>query len=477
MKKMNKAGSKNVEDIIALTPMQQGMLFLYLKDPGSGKNLEQLYLEISGKIDIALFRKAWDFVIHSNEMLRTVFRWEKVKEPVQIILKEHHLNLEYFDFSSRNRDEKKKLLKDLRDRDRNEKFDLREVAFRVRLCKIEEEKYAMLVSNHHILYDGWSNGIILKEFFNAYNDLRHHRVPVKPGKGRLKDFICWIQSQDTDDIKQKREKFWKEYLEGFEVKHRHGGFAKRREEVRSVGEYRFKFHAAIKRDIESFVREHKISLSSLVYFAWGLLLQGYNDCRDILFDTTVSGRSAKVENIENMVGLFINTLPLRVKAFPGEKVIDVLQRISRMLRQREEFENVSPVFLKEYLRWYRGDVLFDSLVVIENYPLDIRSIQETSEFSFGSFSSVGMTDYDLTVILTIFDRIEVNFIFNKRLLSRVVVEEMSHLFIGVVKNIISDGGKRVGEIGVLPKGIQLREVANQKFLQGGPGGTVFSKRV
>jgi hypothetical protein len=357
MKKMRKPASKNIEDIIALTPMQQGMLFLYLKDPKSDKNFEQLYLEISGKIDIACFRKAWDFVIHNNEMLRTVFRWEKTNEPLQIILKQHHLNLEYFDFSSRNKNEKKKLLKDIRAKDRAEKFDLHQVAFRVTLCKIEKEKYGMLISNHHILYDGWSNGIILKEFFIAYNDLRHNRVPVKPVKGRFKDFIHWMQSQDTDDIKKKQEKFWKDYLEGFEVRGRrpqpiHGqpgvvlskaasqkfvektkfhkvkrGVAppthsrsarcrsfgassqkfvektkfhrvKRKEEVRSTGEYRFKFQAETKRNIENFVKKHKISLSSLVYLAWGLLLQGYYESGDILFDTTVSGRSAKIENME-----------------------------------------------------------------------------------------------------------------------------------------------------------------------------------
>ena len=88
---MAKFDKKNIEDVLPLTPMQEGMLFHYLKDPGSDIYFEQLSLEIAGQIDLEHFEQEWNFVIETNEMLRAVFRWEKIEHPIQIILKKHQL--------------------------------------------------------------------------------------------------------------------------------------------------------------------------------------------------------------------------------------------------------------------------------------------------------------------------------------------------------------------------------------------------
>ena len=99
MNPFKKTERKYIEDIIALTPMQEGMLFHYLKNPESNHYFEQLCLDISGTVDIEIFKKAWNFVIEENEMLRVLFQWEKLKSPVQIFLKEHKIQSEYYDFS------------------------------------------------------------------------------------------------------------------------------------------------------------------------------------------------------------------------------------------------------------------------------------------------------------------------------------------------------------------------------------------
>ncbi|MCK4765040.1 MAG: hypothetical protein KAW12_22770, partial [Candidatus Aminicenantes bacterium] len=94
---MEKLDKKKIKDIYALTPMQEGMLFYYLKNPAGDLYFEQLNLRISGSIEIELFEKAWGFVVANNELLRTVFRWRKVKEPVQMVLKEHRPEIRYYD--------------------------------------------------------------------------------------------------------------------------------------------------------------------------------------------------------------------------------------------------------------------------------------------------------------------------------------------------------------------------------------------
>ncbi|MCP4151050.1 MAG: hypothetical protein GY757_25120, partial [bacterium] len=157
---MKKKAKKNISNVLALTPMQQGMLFHYLKEPAGGLYFEQLTMELSGCVEKELFEKAWNTVIQTNEMLRTVFRWEKIKNPVQVSLKQHRIKPRYYNYPGRNRQEA--WLEEIETKDRKEGFDLQEVPFRVTLCKHETNRYTLIISNHHILYDGWSSGIILK---------------------------------------------------------------------------------------------------------------------------------------------------------------------------------------------------------------------------------------------------------------------------------------------------------------------------
>ncbi|HLP60477.1 MAG TPA: condensation domain-containing protein, partial [Candidatus Deferrimicrobium sp.] len=199
---------QNIEDILALTSMQEGMLFHYLKDPEGSHYVEQLSLHISGHIELHYFEQAWNVVIAANEMLRTVFRWEKLEKPSQIILKEHQGELSFHDLSNMDNCRMKTALEEIRSKDRDEGFDLTRVPFRIILCKLDEMQYEMVISNHHILYDGWSNGIILKEFFKAYHGIATGGYPLKfPVKPLFKEFIKWIQNCDRN----KQAKYWREY--------------------------------------------------------------------------------------------------------------------------------------------------------------------------------------------------------------------------------------------------------------------------
>jgi acyl carrier protein len=443
---VKKLEKKIIEDIFALTPMQEGMLFHYLKEPESNQYFEQLSLAISGEIDVETFKKAWNFVIETNEILRAVFRWEKVETPVQIILKEHKLQPGYYDFSGYAVREKKRKLEEIKVNDKKQKFDLRNVAFRVTLCKLEKDKYEIIISNYHILYDGWSSGIILREFFNAYNDLANGSPLVKPIKTKFKEFVKWIQKQDTN----REENFWREYLKDFDTNRGLALKRKKKKEIKSKGSHEFEFPFEVKDGLEDFVKKHKISLASLLYCAWGMLLQKYNSSNDVLFDTTVSGRTAKIEGIEDIVGLFINTLPLRVRAYPGEEISRLLSRIDQSLQQRREFENSSLLHINEYLDTCFKENLFDSVVVIENYPLDLNRIlrQGSSALSINSFSFSGSTYYDLTVIITPFEDYKVNITYNRELFDEESLLRLFKLFTGIIHDMLTNPGKKVDETGV-----------------------------
>ncbi|MGD2088783.1 MAG: amino acid adenylation domain-containing protein [Candidatus Aminicenantes bacterium] len=442
MKEFKKLDKENIEDIIALAPTQEGILFHYLKDPESDLYFEQLSLNISGEIAIPFFERAWNFVIQSNEMLRTVYHWENVKAPLQFVLKRFNLKPTYINLPDCESREKEKLLQKIKITDKKNKFDLREVSFRVTLCKISEMEYEMIISNHHILYDGWSNSIILGEFLDAYNNLLMGN-PLKPQlKTKFKEFVKWLRVQDT--ITQ--DESWKEYFSGFKARGKHPVKRYKRIEIIETGNHHIKLHSEMKNKLEAFVRSRNITMASLLYSAWGLLLQYYNFTNDVLFDITVSGRTAKIRKIENMVGLFINTLPVRVQSKPGEKISHLLSRMHHML---QSIEKCSPLRINEYLQECLHQNLFDSVVVLENYPLARILVQENRPLTINYFEISGMTPYDLTVIITLFDDIEFAITYDKHLFEEAVISSLGDGLISIVEEMVNNPGKSVGEIKVL----------------------------
>jgi tyrocidine synthetase-3 len=433
---MKRLDKKNIENILALTPLQEGMLFHFLKEPEGTQYSEQLCLDISGQLDIKYFEQAWDVVTKTNEMLRTQFRWEKLEKHTQIILKEHKCNLHIYDLTEKNNSQEKAALEKIKSKDRQKTLDLRCVPFRVSLCKIAENKYQLIISNHHILYDGWSTGIILREFFDVYHALSSGNPPVKPpAKPSFKEFIQWIQSQD----KTKQKQFWTGYLAGFEnptglpIKTR-----RKAGESKSSAVYSVTVTGSIKGQIEIFIKAHRVTLASFFFSAWGILLQRYCNTEEVIFGTTVSGRSAPIKDIQDMVGLFINTIPLRIDTGIGEKVKDLLYRVNDSLPIREKYESTPLVDIKEYSQLESNVDLFDSLIAMENYPLDHNLMDKNSPLPLvvDSYSMVESTNYDLAVTITIGEMVGINFIYNPTSLEKPGILRLASHFSNIIENIL-----------------------------------------
>jgi polyketide synthase PksJ len=462
---------RDIQDIIRLTSVQEGMLFHYLKNPGSDYYFEQLCLEILGHLDINAFEKAWNFVVQTNEMLRTVFRWEKIKNPSQIILRKNKYKLKiiYNDLTE-SKTNKEERLEDIKARDRDETFDLRKVPFRVVLCRDSEKRHFMIISHHHILYDGWSTGIILKEFFAAYGDISSGRPPIEPVKSSFKDFVRYLQDQDINrSINQEYERFWREYLDGFDsrtevtVKKRTGRWERDWDSDgtwnSTIEEIGIQFSGDFKDKLERCVQTQKVTLAALFYTAWGILLHRYNNSTDVVFGTTVSGRSGniKIKGIEDIVGLFINTIPLRVKIDQGEgleEIAGLLRGVNQMLQAREAHENTSLVKIREYSQLDNKEELFDSIVTIENYPLDQRMAESSdpSTLTVGSHTMIGRTHYELTVNITIFDTINIQFSYDIHLFTKESILRLSHHFSNILKVIIGNPECALSSIEMISSG-------------------------
>ncbi|HLP59674.1 MAG TPA: amino acid adenylation domain-containing protein, partial [Candidatus Deferrimicrobium sp.] len=431
---MEKLNPKNIENILPLTPVQEGILFHYLKNPGSDFYFEQLCLDISGEIDVLHFEKAWRTVIETNEILRTVFRWEKLAKPSQIILKEPQCRLSFYNLSAENNHEKKIMLAKIKDKDRHDRFDLHGVPFRVILCKLAENKYQLIVSNHHILYDGWSTGIILKEFFKAYHGLCQGERPLRlPVKTPFKEFIKWLQNRDG----HKQEQFWRNNLAGFETPAALP-IKRKIKTTGGAGDHSIILAEDLKDKLNVFIKKRRVTLASVFYTAWGILLQKYGGNGDVVFGTTVSGRCGEIKGIEDMVGLFINTIPLRIRVTSYEKLHDAVFQTEKILREREPFENTPLVDIGSYSSLGSNESLFDTILAIENYPLDNRLVPGGCLLTVTSYSMNETTHYDLTVGILPFNEITINFNYKPELFAKETIENLAGHFKRILQRIIEN---------------------------------------
>ncbi len=396
---------KKVEDFYPLSPMQQGMLFHSLLAPESGAYHEQVSCKLSGDFDPDAFEQAWQRVVDRHAVLRTAFIGEKLKEPIQVVHRQVSVKLEREDWSAHTPAEQETLLEACLERDRARKFDLSTPPLlRLAVCRLGRESWRFIWSHHHILFDGWSLPMLLQEVFYFYALIRGGGRPALPPPQPYRAFIAWLRKQDQAQA----EAFWRRYLAGFSVptplvedwpeeiaKGRAGG-AQEEEVWLSEAET-----AALK--VRS--RELNVTLSTCVQAAWGLLLGRYAQADDVVFGATVSGRPPDLPGSEEMIGLFINTLPVRVRLDPAASIRAWLRALQSDLAEMRQYE-YSP--LLEVHGWSsvpRGSPLFETLLVYENYPIQ----QTVNGLEIGlqveDIRSVEATNYPLNLVAGCSDRL------------------------------------------------------------------------
>ncbi len=443
----SKIDKANVEDILSLTSMQEGMLFHYLSDPDSKQYFEQIRLRLSAEIKFAWFKEAWQLVCRTNEMLRAVFRWEKLDEPVQIILKDKEIPIRLFDFSTENKEEQPMLLDKIIKEDRNEKIDLTREPLRITLIMLNGDQGEMLITFHHILYDGWSSSIILAEFLEAYQRLANREKPRMIQKTGYKEFLKWYRSQD----KMKLDQFWKNYLAGFDTRTLLPFDKSKLAEIRQVSSHKIEISEKLQDQVAACLKKHNLTLAALIFIAWGILLQKYNNSDDIIFGTTVAGRTPVVKGIENIVGLFINTLPLRFKTDKDHSLLEIFPAVGKHLKERSDFEHSSLTEIKKFTGIGQESNLFDSIVVIDNYPLD--RIKPAGPLIIRSYDLFEMTNFDLTLQILPFDaahpRMEINFHYNTDLFEPGAIGRMASHTVNILREIATAPDRNISGIGML----------------------------
>lgn len=437
----------NIENIFSLIPIQEGILYHYLLDKEQNYYLEQLKLSLTGNINYDLFEQAWITVINNNEMLRTVFRWEKLKNPIQIVLKQSEFKINFIDFSN-----KKLQQNDINyviEEDRNKGFDLNYVPFRITLCKLNDVKWVMIITHHHIIYDGWSTGIILKEFFEVYHGLIENKDITFTKKAKYKNYVQWLKSKEEHNL----NKYWKEYLLGYKYK---SIFNNNNSEIdknkTNIDKYEFQLNQEFFLELSNYAKSHNVTMASILYSGWGILLFHYCNEEDISFGTTVALRPTDILGIENSVGLFINTIPLRIKAKGHEIIEDYIIRVNSEVKERNEYASASLVQIKNCRELKKQEKLFQSIFVFENYPLDAILHKKNSILSIDDYSNYEKINYDFTIIAKLNqDSMNFSFLYNSDLIDNFGIREIERHYLCILQELIKKSNMPLNSLDVVSK--------------------------
>ncbi|MEE8585879.1 MAG: condensation domain-containing protein, partial [Acidobacteriota bacterium] len=388
---------QSVEDMYPLSPMQKGMLFHTLYSPSSGVYFEQQTTVIRGGLNIPAFEQAWQQALDRHPVLRSVIDWEDLDEPLQVVLRGVQVPLIQYDWRGSSEADQNRRLSEFLNADQERGFDLSQPPLmRLILIRISDDAYYFVWSSHHILLDGWSTALLLQEIFALYDAACQGRQPNLGRSRPFRDYVAWLLQQDLTQA----EAFWRETLAGYSSPIPLGP-------IRPVGgssqqgflEVETRLSEKVTEELQAFARQQQVTLNTLVQGAWALLLNRHSGREDVVFGVTVSGRPPDLAGVESIIGLFINTLPLRVRMAPGDSLGPWLKGLQQLQAKMSQFEYSPLVEVHKWSDVPGGLPLFETILVFENYPVD-KSMQDSGQghgLGIRNVKSVEKTNYPLDV--------------------------------------------------------------------------------
>jgi amino acid adenylation domain-containing protein/non-ribosomal peptide synthase protein (TIGR01720 family) len=391
-----------IVDLYPLTPLQQGILFHTLYQPGSGVYVGQMVATISGDLQVAAFQQAWQRVVDQHPILRTGFVWEDLEEPLQAVHRDLTLPWTLEDWREIAADERSARLAESLAAMREAGFDLRQPPlFRVALFHMADQSFTFVWTQHHLLLDGWSVSRVLAEVFQAYAAFAQSQAPALDPPPPFRNYLAWLQQQDTAAA----QSFWRTKLAGVTAPtplgvDRPSGAQPAVEGYHALHD---QLDPATTAALQALARAHGLTINTLVQGVWAMLLSRYSGLDDVLFGATVAGRPAQLPAVERMVGMFINTLPVRVRLDRRLTILDWLQRLQAEQAEQRQYEYSALVDVQGWSEVPRGLPLFESLVVFANYPVVHTSaaLGDTAGLDFKQARGVEQTNYPLTLTASV----------------------------------------------------------------------------
>lgn len=449
-KELDKLSEKypNIETIYPTTSMQQSLLFQSM----TGDNQEAVYVtQLVFSFDQAdgdLMHKTWQTITDRHAIFRTVFLDIDSDQPKQLVLDKvnidwREINLEGDPAHSKN------VLKKISKAERNSGFNFNEQnAQKFAWLNDSSGQSHLIWTHHHALLDGWCLSILLDELLEIYAKLHKSDELPLADAFQYQDYIAWLNNLD----KTEAESYWKNHLQGMSSATRLG--LEQGTGVKNTIQLaeEIQLDSELTTALTQLSKDNEITLNSVFQGAWSILLSKYSGEKNVLFGTTVSGRPAELTGSGKMVGLFINTLPVR------HEYSNIEQSVSSWLKGIHE----STVKTNEYAYLSLGEIhqlsdipgnreLFESVVVFENYPLDLELLnsQREGQPQFSNIEGIECSDLPLNLVIYPGETVRIKLAFKSDVYSqdsiKSVLQHLKNILVCLCKSHV----KKLSDISIL----------------------------
>jgi hypothetical protein len=463
----------NLVESYSLSALQQGMLFHTLYAPNSGVDIEQLIIELPEALDVLPFRQAWQRLVERHLVLRTSFRWEGLKEPLQEIHRQVELPFNHHDLRGLSAQEQKDRLESYLQADRREGFQLAKAPLmRVALFQTDPAGYHCIWTFHHILLDGRSFPILLQELFELYEAFRQGRDLSLPTPQPYRDHIDWLGRQELAPA----EAFWRQALQGFTaptpvvvdrslpakssvVSHRETGY----------GEQETQLLESVTAALQALAQQHQFTMNTLVQGAWALLLSRYSGEEEVLFGATRACRRSGVAGGETIVGLLINTLPVRIRVSPEMRLLPWLKTLRAQHLAIRPYEHTPLPKIQEWSEIRGGIPLFETILVFENYLLNSVLRRQGQAWERRTVRLLEQTNYPLTVTGYLESKLLLKISYDKSRFDKDTISRMLGHLQTLLESMAANPERRLAELPLLSQAErhQLLERENEAPFAGG----------
>uniref|UniRef100_UPI0004916139 non-ribosomal peptide synthetase n=1 Tax=Tenacibaculum ovolyticum TaxID=104270 RepID=UPI0004916139 len=441
-----KKAQNNIEKIYPLTPMQEGMLFHTIRD----KNLEayfiQLSYSVSGKIDIEIFSESIDVLSKRHDIFRTAFVYESTERPIQVVLRNRKIALNILDKTTLHPSDYKNFIETFKDADVKKGFDLvKEPLVRLSIIKKGDDSYDFLWSFHHIIVDGWCNTIIVEELNEIYASLLHNRKIVLPEPVLYSTYIKWLEGKDTAST----TKYWNTYLEGYnhiaeipKITNTTTNVDLRNAVEKSILSKKTTAKLAI------IAKSNTVTLNDIFQTFWGLILAKYSGSNDVVYGNVVSGRPPELHGMDRCLGLFMNTIPVRIHFKEEEALLDITKRV------HDDFLEGTPYHYSSLVEIQNATPLKSNLIkhiiAFENYPI-AQEDKEDILFEISNVNTFERTNYNFDLDVELGEEIEISFFYHPEVYHPELVKKIKNSFETLIHQFAENPNEKVENISFISK--------------------------
>ncbi|WP_157244100.1 non-ribosomal peptide synthetase, partial [Paenibacillus elgii] len=432
-----------LENVYALTPMQKGMLFHSLMEPHSGAYFEQATFDLQGSFHVGIFEKSLGLLVERYPMFRTNFYSGWHEQPLQIVYRSKQAGFRYEDLRGMEEAERQAYVAAFLEQDKARSFDLsHDALMRVSVLQTGDAAYRFVWSFHHIVMDGWCLALVTNEVFGTYFALLEKRQPELAPVVPYSRYIEWLERQDGEEA----ARYWSGYLAGFE--HQTLLPQERKAERYDAQKLSFQLGKGLTEQMQRTAKQHQVTMNTLLQAAWGVVLQKYNNNGDVVFGSVVSGRPDDIPGIDRMIGLFINTVPVRIHCEAETTFADLLRSTQEQALASRDFETY-PLYEIQALTEQKQD-LVNHIIVFENYPVEQRMEQMGSRgaesFAITDVAMSEQTNYAFNITVIPGDDLGIHFEYNALAFDRSTLERMRGHLVRVLEQAIGNPDARVSEL-------------------------------